>query len=281
MTPQNGNVQLLSGDRNLLLEFAPSQGGRITRLRTHTLDWLLPDNTLSLAAQHFPAEFVREGLGGWDECIPTVAACVVRGRRFNDHGDAWQLPWQRLEGDWWGVQLTSIPLLFKRQISPTTSGFILKYQVENRGIEAHEFLWSSHPLFDAEGISLDFGDQEWASSDRLGCTFKWDPLAPLAGIPFGTGIKVFMKRPLAVSQVRLTKRIPTAAPTTLELSWDPQKIQHLGLWLDNRECSRMPTIAVEPCFASGDSLAKRIDEVPRIAPNQIIQWHILINRIVE
>ena len=47
--------------------------------------------------------FVGSGLAGWDECIPTVAACTgADGRAVPDHGSVWARAWT-VDGNGYGT----------------------------------------------------------------------------------------------------------------------------------------------------------------------------------
>jgi galactose mutarotase-like enzyme len=115
---------------------------------------------------------------GWDECLPSVAACTVEtdagAASIPDHGDLWRVEWKsRDQGSGIGDQSAdeatersvtlsgqcfSLPLTLERTVGleETGSGWRLRldYTVTNTGSSAMPWSWAAHPLFVAEAGDL-------------------------------------------------------------------------------------------------------------------------------
>jgi galactose mutarotase-like enzyme len=111
---------------------------------------------------------------GWDECLPSVAACSVETdagtASIPDHGDLWRVEWKdRGQGSGVKDQLAigenessvalvglcfSLPLTLERtvRLTESDSGWELRldYLVRNTGGFAAPWSWAAHPLFAAE-----------------------------------------------------------------------------------------------------------------------------------
>jgi galactose mutarotase-like enzyme len=157
--------------------------------------------------------FDQGDASGWDECLPSVAACSVETdggtASIPDHGDLWRIEWKSREQgtgnrEQLGVgasegsvalrgECFSLPLALDRTVRLTESAkgwrLLLDYTVWNSGNSAAPWSWAAHPLFVAEA-----GDRivlpgsiktlrlEGSGGDRLGKngdTVSW-PVALLA-----------------------------------------------------------------------------------------------------
>ncbi len=152
---------------------------------------------------------------GWDECLPSVAACTVStaagSTDIPDHGDLWRVAWQDVHGNDKGnvngtgnangngssihlrASCFSLPLELERKLvlSETGKGFRLSadYKLTNTSKKPTPWSWAAHPLFTAapgDRIVLPSTIQtlrvEGSGGNRLGQTgdlVTW-PLATLA-----------------------------------------------------------------------------------------------------
>lgn len=153
---------------------------------------------------------------GWDECLPSVAACAVETDAATaavpDHGDLWRVEWsengkQELEtrdeglgtASRGGAAVTlrgecfSLPLALERttDLTETEKGWRLRlnYTIRNLGDAAAPWSWTAHPLFVAEAgdrivlpASIETLRVEGSGGHRLGRngdTVSW-PMAMLA-----------------------------------------------------------------------------------------------------
>jgi galactose mutarotase-like enzyme len=159
-------------------------------------------------------DFAAGDASGWDECLPSVAACTVETAagtaRIPDHGDLWRVEWQ--DGRQWSVDSDrlgggealvtlrgdcfSLPLELERTVTlaESESGWELglDYRVSNTGSFASPWSWAAHPLFAVEeGDRIVLPDSiktlrlEGSGKDRLGeggDRVNW----PIATLPDGS-----------------------------------------------------------------------------------------------
>ncbi len=224
------------------------------------------------------SSFENSDAGGWDECLPTVAACTVNGVQFPDHGDVWRKPWQaHLDGSTLtaSVEAFSVPVRFSKELSLDGNTLRTEYTVENIGQQATEFLWSAHPLFQVEegdhillpGSVADV-HVEGSTIDSLAgpdSRCAW-PLAELAdglwidlsqvGSPDGqTAHKLFAGR-LSSGWCGLYR---SKLQLGILLQFDPALTPYAGLWISQAQwpagsAHRQYTVALEPTFAPCDAL---------------------------
>ncbi len=151
----------------------PRFGGKIASIRIGERE-LLQAPLSSIATRTRTAAFDAGDASGWDECLPSVAACHVEteagAAEVPDHGDLWRVEWQqqgtgaRDQGS--GIRegaddsLTligkcfSLPLELKRRMELVEAGdgwrLKLQYKLINTGSKAVPWSWAAHPLFAVE-----------------------------------------------------------------------------------------------------------------------------------
>jgi len=254
-----------------------SDGARITSLRAGGREWLAPGGPRSGTA------FVQRGSGGWDEAVPTVAACVLAdGTVLPDHGDAWRGDWavtsrgaDHLETT---VRLASLPVTLRRRISATATGIRLSYSATTDRREPMPLLWAAHPLFAAEPgtrIALD-GDpgsrvapdgepgSRVAPDDDPGSRVAPDDDPGLVEEYPQRGRALAWDAHRAAGHGALkaftigshsSARVVHPDGSALRLDWDARGLPHLGLYWDADEFTPTPVVAIEPSTGRGDSAA--------------------------
>lgn len=307
----NGGFETLHLATDLLcVEIIPALGGKIASMRVPRPVWpdarplldrpfaeLLQSPLQPYALRSLTMPFDASDASGFDECLPSVSACVVEheGRRVEvpDHGEFWRLPWTVLHVDASSVELAAegsvLPLRFVRRLrigraatgAVTGAELAIDYSVENTGPVAVPYAWSAHPLF-----AVDAGDRihlpgnpeitvEGSAGQRLGpsgAKHTW----PHVTLPTpGDGSAV----DLSVAQDALAgigDKLYTAAPAEgwcaldrlefgkrITLRFDPTLCPWLGLWLcyggwPEAAAQRQQAVALEPCNAPVDSLAEAV-----------------------
>jgi galactose mutarotase-like enzyme len=286
----------------------PALGGKIA-----SLEWLpgkvelLQAPLAPYAARTLTMAFDESDASGFDECLPSVAACSVATRQgavqVPDHGDFWRLEWEaRQEGN--EIRMSgagiSLPIRFERTIRLEGETLDLSYRVTNVGQEPVHYGWSAHPLF-----AVDRGDRidlpasvkqvhvEGSAGQRLGPRhFKhaWPQaasdgrkaidLSTAGGIADGVGDKLFAEAPeegwAALERVQPGLRV--------EVQFDPERSPWLGLWLcyggwPEGRANRQQCVAIEPCTAPVDSLAEAIatGQARRLEPGKSDEWPMRIH----
>lgn len=266
----------------------PELGGKIASLRWVPGDVeLLQAPLADYAARDMTMGFDESDAGGWDECLPSVAACSVPTPRgpvhVPDHGDFWRLPWScQQTGNEIRMKATgaSLPLRLERKLTLRDDALRVEYRVENISDGAARYAWSAHPLF-----AVDPGDRvelpesvkrvrvEGSAGGRLGrkgAAHAWPRTQTEAGevdlsvaeaIGKGIGDKVFAWAP-AEGCAAVVRRAPGVR---IEVSFDPEKTPWLGLWLcyggwPEGRARRQQCVAIEPCTAPVDSLAEAVEQ---------------------
>jgi len=178
------------GKENVLIQagtcavtILPHFGGKIASIRIGEQE-LLQGPLANYAARNRTMSFDASDASGWDECLPSVAACSIETpggtRSIPDHGDLWRVEWQsrdqgpgtRDQGPGTGRfrdqleaeagegpetlrgECFSLPLALERTMTLTESGkgweLRLDYTVSNTGSSPAPWSWAAHPLFVAE-----------------------------------------------------------------------------------------------------------------------------------
>lgn len=149
----------------------PHLGGKIASIRVGETE-LLQAPLTPYAPRTRTMGFDQADASGWDECLPSVAACTVYtsagAAHIPDHGDLWRVAWlEAAPGheaapvtDAESLSLTlaadcfSLPLSVTRTLTLTenSNGWQLHaaYSVTNSGYAPTPWSWAAHPLFTAE-----------------------------------------------------------------------------------------------------------------------------------
>lgn len=269
----------------LRVTILPSLGGKIASIQILPgEEELLQQPLTPYALRTRYMDFDASDASGWDECLPSVAACdlqTVSGTAsIPDHGDFWQVAWKMSSQSEKKLAMSadgfSLPLRFSKILSLDGNRLHIAYTLLNLSREAVEYVWSAHPLFAVEkGDRIVLPDSikavtvEGSAQNRLGgrgtkhawprATLMNQEVADLAlagEVADGIGDKVFTASPpegwCAIERKRLKRRV--------ELRFAPQDLPYLGLWIcyggwPERGVNRQQCVALEPCTADGDSLA--------------------------
>jgi galactose mutarotase-like enzyme len=165
------NVVMRSGDCTGTI--LPSLGGKIASIRVGERE-LLQAPLIPYAPRTRTMSFDAGDASGWDECLPSVAACSVQTAngtaQVPDHGDLWRVEWKNRDqgsgirdqfaaaGSESSVSLRaecfSLPLALERTVAlaETATGWKvqLDYLLRNTGDQTVPWSWAAHPLFVAE-----------------------------------------------------------------------------------------------------------------------------------
>ena len=287
----------------LRIAVLPELGGKLASFRWLRGEVELLQAPLSpYARRDLTMGFEQSDASGWDECLPSVAACQIstpNGRvTVPDHGDFWRLAWEcRQEGNTLHLSATgsSLALRFERTLLLEGDTLQVHYRVSNVGDAEVPYTWSAHPLFAVEPgdrillpSSVEEVEVEGSAAGRLGgkgTRHPW-PLTQscsgaavdlsVAGAPEdGVGDKIFTPAPREgwAAIERLTQGL------RIEVSFDPEKTPWLGLWLcyggwPEGGAARQQCVAIEPCTAPADSLAEALETrwARKLAPGQSAEW---------
>ncbi|HEX3436428.1 MAG TPA: hypothetical protein VHT24_06635, partial [Pseudacidobacterium sp.] len=240
----------------LRVNLLPSLGGKIASIQLKPGgDELLQQPLLPYASRSQYMRFDASDASGWDECLPSVAACEMKTpsgiARIPDHGDFWQVEWQVVSKGKQSASLSadgfSLPLRFGKALQLEEDTLRISYSLENTGVRPVAYIWSTHPLFavDAEDRillpdSVKEVTVEGSAGNRLGLAGtkqSWPRATPNSGTSYdlsivgkpddGIGDKLFAAAPpegwCAIERRRLGCRV--------EFQFDPRILTHLGLWI--------------------------------------------------
>ena len=163
---------LIQGDCAVAL--LPAFGGKIASIRVKNHE-LLQKPIAPMQPRTRAVSFDAGDASGWDECLPSVAACTVKTTNgvaeIPDHGDLWRTQWSVVReqrsgnGERWAAdggqgsitlrgECFSLPLALERTVAlaETNKGWRLSvdYTLMNTGRTAAPWSWAAHPLFAAE-----------------------------------------------------------------------------------------------------------------------------------
>lgn len=175
------NVLIRAG--NCTVTILPQFGGKIASIRIGNKE-LLQGPLAPFRPRTPTMGFEVSDASGWDECMPSIAACTVETEegtaKIPDHGDLWRVEWKKgergLETRDYGTvnshisdqlavdrregtvtfqgECFSLPLRLKRTValreSPKGWELRLDYTVSNMGRSPTPWSWSAHPLFVVE-----------------------------------------------------------------------------------------------------------------------------------
>jgi hypothetical protein len=259
------------------LKVVPGLGAKIISLKNlcSGREWLWhPSGGLKLFTNHAGDDFSKSPLIGVDECVPTIAPCLWRGRNLPDHGEAWTAKWSVDREAWQnGILKTSLqfgisPLRFERTIELDGNEICLNYQLHNLSTQTESYLWAIHPL-----LKLEPDDRlELPASTRSllkGATWV-DAIS--SAIPANRCAKVFA-RPITEGLAGLHNR---ATGDRLDFIWDVAENDTLGLWLTRGGWHEHHHFAIEPTNGNDDALTVAAEQKRgrQVAASNSIDWQL-------
>lgn len=298
------NVLICAGDCALTL--LPHCGGKVASIRLKGKE-LLQAPLAPYGPRNRTMPFDEGDASGWDECLPSVAACTVDTVNgpiaVPDHGDVWRVEWKVLASNSSSVTMSaecfSLPLQLVRTIAltQTEKGYRIaaEYKVTNTGTAETPWSWSAHPGYAAEeGDILQLPDSvralriEWTRNGRLDKSrgiAAW-PLARLTAggetdlristpTHSGVGDKLFAG-PLAASENWVALERPKAG-VRLRVSFDSAATPYLGLWICQDGYPeggglQQHCVAMEPTTAPVDSLGIEGPWSRTLAAGESFRW---------
>lgn len=285
----------------------PERGGKICSIWRHASgrEFLLQPREPErwLRRPGYGDSFEDYDTGGFDECMPTIAACrypeePFRGHVLPDHGELWPVPWDcRAESDAIIVSAAgrSLPYRLSRSLTLEGNALLLEYEASNLSDSPLRFLWVAHALLSVEPGSQIFLPREirelevsWSKDERLGKAGErccW-PIAKertgqvtalnLVALPTSnTADKLFTSR-LSWGFCAL---FHPKTNESISFHFDPALLPYIGLWIcqggwPTGRPAKHFTVGLEPCNGRPDSLAEAIrrDECGLLAARETKRW---------
>ena len=302
------NVLIRAGECTVTV--LPQFGGKIASIRIGKRE-LLQEPLAPIARRTRTMAFDAGDASGWDECLPSVAACEVGTEAgmatIPDHGDLWRVEWEGLgttnghanESMTITGKCFSLPLELERRIQlvEAPGGWRLKllYRIGNTSSQTVPWSWAAHSLFAVEeGDRIVLPESirslrlEGSGGGRLGKggnTIAW-PMARLkdgstvdlrvAQAPdSGIGDKLFAG-PLSASENWCALERPSAG-LRLRVTFDAEATPYVGLWIcyggwPEKPGPKQVCVALEPATAPVDSLAVTGPWSRTLAPGEWFSW---------
>jgi galactose mutarotase-like enzyme len=267
---------------------APGRGGKIVSLRfgldadPGAPEWCAqPATGEALSPVGSGGSFVAGDMTGWDDCVPSLAACrTPDGVDVPDHGEAWDAAWTV---DVAGDLVAGLPGYggtLRRGVRVSDDGVVrLDYEVA-AGARPQPFLWVAHPQLVAPPgthvvVEGDVSGHCWDMSRTPGRPPERVPFpgatAALADVPPGTGRKLYLDPDDRADAVHVDR----GDGHRLTLRWSG-RVPYLGLWFDRARHAREDVVAVEPCTGWYDSLATAMGNGTALVaePGAPVRWSV-------
>jgi galactose mutarotase-like enzyme len=272
-------------------EVTPSLGGKFISLyskRTST-EWLLPPLRPHAEART-TGGFEQWDGGGFDECLPTVAATATAP----DHGEVWRHAWQEeATADSWLLRTTALNggVVFERRAHLDGASLVLHYAVENTSDAQQSLLYCAHPLLRVEQddrilLPAEVSDvvvegSAWERLGRRGKRIAWPmPKAgedlSVVGPPDGSQADKIFAGPLTDGWCALVR---PSLDEGVELTFSSDVLPYLGVWIcraawPDSGPAKQYAVAFEPASAPHDSLtyAEHDGTAWRLEPGEKRVW---------
>jgi hypothetical protein len=240
--------------------------------------------------------FEESSLVGADECIPSIAESVWRGRSIPSHGEAWFSVWEldRLALTQGRIvtrlQLPVSPFWVERAVKLNGDTVTFDYALRNLDFAPQEFMWAFHPLMNIEeGDRLEIpGISQILTEASMGVPLggRGDMIpwpSPTEGVSlnhldFGrpnAAVKLFTEAHVASGATIRNERTGDA----LQFAFDPQRVDTLGVWLTRGGWNGYHHLAVEPGIGAPDPLDVAVEGWKRFAlvlPEHTYRWSFTI-----
>lgn len=257
---------------SIRIEIVPELGGKLVSIlyKPTGKEWLMDSGNRSLQPPKYGTTFTDWDMSGWDECFPTINAClsVIEGEiHLPDHGELWSIPWEYVIEEnavVCSVQSPQLPYRFTRRISfPSVDRIQLDYCAYNTGDHPLPFLWVPHPQFtvtEATRILLPESMEEMlcvynGHSLKTGESYAWDDVSLITPEITGDARKFYYDGQVPAGWSGLYGE---ESGTFLILSVPQDKVPYLGIWMDEGMFNDRVTCALEPSIGYYDSLEMAI-----------------------
>lgn len=224
------------------------------RNKSYRADWI---SIAQVEPTTKSGSFSDTGFGGWYEMFPSII-----GDLSSDHGEVWQIPWVVIESDSLGVMLeVTVPssgLKLRRTIRlhAVLAEVLVQYSLHNPGKNPSKFLWACHPLFALnQDTSVEVkGVRNWLQVYPHTQKINTLPNLSFFGVSTGTGAKWWSQKDERFESITLKSE--SQGSLTIRPS---ENLRHIGIWVDNQQYSKYPTIGIEPAIGWYDDLALALE----------------------
>lgn len=291
---------------HLRVTTVPAMGAKLVSVfdKEARREWLLPPINRPFQPVVYGANFIEQDMSGWDEMFPTIVTCAYplpgryAGAPLPDHGEVWALPWEPfmdVDTPAVGMSLTgqALPYRLARTICPLNARAVrLEYEALNTGDEEIIGLWTAHPQFKVDAdtrIVLPPGVESVIMVYETGRDSRADTVYPVHTAFPDRGEKAALDRVNVPGSGNCRKYyLPPQQPVRwvalrqglngdwIRLSWNPDPVAYLGVWIDEGGINPASTIALEPSTGFYDDLSRAWENrrVLRLMPGIPYRWHL-------
>jgi len=293
------------------ISFLPDAGGNIsaiTDLRTGR-NWLWQNPHLPIANNRTGEDYGKSlDSGGWDEMLLSIAASEIETTDSTripiaDHGDLVRQSWTaEICGDTAGDECcrmtasgTALNYEFVRTVHlhSDAAKMTFDYSLTNNEPSAWPFYWCPHAILAVQpGMKIELPqDLPFRLDGAEGSSMETWPRLP--GV---NGLSLDLANSFAAGGAEFARKIFVRAPSDgtvaviapksnerLTMTFDPNVLPWLGLWINNRGwsgCGSEPylNLGVEPSTTNYDCVAEAVenDAVNWIQPSETRVWKLTV-----
>lgn len=286
-------IQIPNGARvlqnqHLRVAIVPERGGKCTSLRSRRTgaEWMHPP-LRPYAEAKTGGGFEQWDGGGFDECLPTVAATADAP----DHGELWRRAWAVVNASASELTLSTRAcgdaVALTRRASLDGAALVLDYSLVNESQQAVPLLYCAHPLLRVEqGDRITLPPEvtsvrvESSKSHAAGSQVSWpgtgDADLSVIGPPDGSQADKLFTGAMREGWCSLFR---PAIQEGVAVTFSADALPYLGMWICRAAwpeggVARQYTVAFEPASAPHDSLAAAEQDGTawQLAPGERRHW---------
>ncbi len=246
----------------LCLTYLPDNGGKLVSIKDKSgREWLAQDENPHYIPIRLGDSYVEGEVSGADEMFPTIDPCVCDGYEYPCHGEVCRVSHSFEESEGRAVMTyTSAECGYKytKTVSENIDGGgCVEYTIENLRDTELPCLWALHTMFaatDGGRVFAGIGQEEtieimFDETNRFGKrgdVLKLDGQSLISSpfVPGGEAYKYYLTDKLREGYCGY---FDEKAGAGIKLSYDPNALPYLGVWMNNGGFKNMYNAAVEPC----------------------------------
>jgi galactose mutarotase-like enzyme len=273
---------------SLRIQFLPEYGGKMASFfsKESCREFLVQAPGSEYKVLRYDGDYVAAECSGFDDMFPSIdragyPAYPWKGIEIPDHGEVCSLKWECEIRDgalYMAVNGVRFPYRFEKWIRfHTENSLNISYKVTNLSSYDMDFIWAAHPMINMDGggeILLPFKQQEaklmFSSDTGLGDSgdlILWPETTGIDGSRLDLREATPGDEDGRTYKYYFTEKIPEGLcafryksdGTVLKLSFPPDKVPYLGIWVNEGSFKNYWNVAFEMCTGLYDrpDIAKR------------------------